>query len=74
MAALRLVHRQNHLARRRLRRERVFRYADHPFDVYDDVDLFDMYRFRRHDIMDLVDLVDDNIEISNRMGFSVGRW
>ena len=68
MAALRLVHRQNHLARRGLRRERVFRDADHPFDVYDDVDLFDRYRFRRHDIMDLVDLVDDNIEISNRKG------
>ena len=63
MAALRLVHRLNNAARRGLRRERVFRDADHPFDVYDDVELFDRYWFRRHDIMDLVDLVDDNIEI-----------
>ena len=29
--------------------------------MYDDVELFDRYRFRRDDIMDLVDLVGDDV-------------
>ena len=42
----------------------MFRDANHPFDLYDDVMLFNRYWFRHHDIMDLVDMVDDNIDIS----------
>ena len=68
MAALRQVHRLNDAARRGLRRERVFRDRSHPFEMYDDVELFDRYRFRRDDIKDLVDLVGDDVSISTRKG------
>ena len=34
--------------------------------MYDDVELFDRYRFCCDDIMDLVDLVGDNISISTQ--------
>lgn len=68
MAALRPVHRLNGAVRRALRRERVFRDTTHPFDLYDDVELFDRYRFRQHNIMHLVDLIGDDIAVVSRKG------
>ena len=53
MAALRPVHRLNDEVRRRLHRERVFRDRSHPFEIYDEAELFMRYRFRRANIMNL---------------------
>ena len=47
MAAV-VVWRSQH--RRNLRRNRVFRDRKNPLDMYDDVELYDKFRFRRHDI------------------------
>lgn len=60
MAANRLVYRL--ALRRQLRRERVFRDRTHPFELYDDIDLYARYRFRRQDIIDLVDVVQGDID------------
>ncbi len=68
MAALRPVHRLNNGARRGLHRERWFRDRSHPFEIYDDAELFTRYRFRRADIMNLVDMVDDNVSVAERKG------
>ena len=68
MAALRPVHRLNNEARRGLHRERVFRDRLHPFEIYDDAELFMRYRFRRADIMNLVDMVCDNVSVAERKG------
>ena len=48
MAAV-VVWRSQH--RRNLRRNRVFRDRKNPLDMYDDVELYDKFRFRRHDIL-----------------------
>ena len=57
MAAV-VVWRSQH--RRNLRRNRVFRDRKNPLDMYDDVELYDKFRFRRHDILTNVDeLLDD---------------
>ena len=44
----------NNVARRRVHRERVFRDRSHPFEIYDEAELFTRYRFRRADNMNLV--------------------
>ena len=51
--AWRLVH--EHMQRRLVRRERIFRDRTHPLEVYDDVELVERYRFRRADILWLVE-------------------
>ena len=52
MAAV-VVWRSKH--RRNLKRNRVFRDRRNPLDMYDDVELYDKFRFRRHDILTIVD-------------------
>ena len=68
MAALRPVHRLNNEARRGLHRERLFRDRAHPFEIYDDAELYMRYRFRRTDIMNLVDMVGDNVSVADTNG------
>jgi len=50
------------VVRRNLRRERIFRDRQNPFDVYDDVDLYSRFRFRREDIIYLCDMIADDID------------
>ena len=48
--------------RMNMRGERVFRDQANPIDIYDDVELYDRFRFRRNDIMGIVDEIRDDIE------------
>ena len=50
------------LHRRNLRRNRVFRDRKNPLDMYDDVELYDKFRFRRHDILTIVYELRDELE------------
>ena len=63
MAAV-VVWRSQH--RRDLRRNRVFRDRKNPLDVYDDVELYDKFRFRPHDILTIVDELLDDLEYATR--------
>ena len=56
--------------RRQLRRNRIFRDRKHPFDTYDDHEVFRKFRFRRHHILDLTQEISAEIELSNR-GFTL---
>ena len=59
MAAV-VVWRSKH--RRNLKRNRIFRDRRNPLDMYDDVELYDKFRFRRHDILTIVDELRDDLE------------
>ena len=59
MAAV-VVWRSKH--RRNLKRNRVFRDRRNPLDMYDDVELYDKFRFRRHDVLTIVDELRDDLE------------
>ena len=59
MAAVVVWRRRN---RRNLRRNRLFRDRMNPLDTYDDVELYDKFRFRRHDILEIVDELRDDLE------------
>ena len=63
MAAV-VVWRSQH--RRNLMRNRVFRDRKNPLDMYDDVELYDKFRFRRHDILTIVDELLDDLEYPDR--------
>ena len=65
MAAL--VYRR-YLERRVLRRNRIFRDRSHPFEKFDDVKLFQKFRFRRLDILAITDSIRNDIELANRRG------
>ena len=54
--------------RRQMRRNRIFRDRNHPFELFDDVELFQKFRFRRHDILEITDEVSDAIQKTNRKG------
>ena len=43
-----------------LRRNRVFRDRKNPLDMYDDVELYDTFRFGSHDILTIVDELRDD--------------
>ena len=45
-----------------LRRERIFRDRLNPLDAFDDVNLYNRYRFDRESIMWIVDLLQAQIE------------
>jgi hypothetical protein len=49
------------LARRNLRRNRVFRDRVNPLEDYNDVKLYKKFRFTRNDILELTDMVRDAI-------------
>ena len=46
----------------------MFRDRAHPFESYDDAELFMRYRFRRADTMNLIDMVGDNVSVAERKG------
>ena len=48
--------------RRAMRRERVFRDRMHPLDTYNDIELYQRYRFDRRTILDLVNAVRENLQ------------
>ncbi|XP_025111928.1 putative nuclease HARBI1 [Pomacea canaliculata] len=54
--------------RRLLRRNRVFRDRTHPFEVFDDMELYRKFCFRRAHILALTDEVADDIAVTNRQG------
>lgn len=58
--ALRLVHRLRQ--QRLLRRNRIFRDRGNPFDVYDDAELYDRFRFRRHQLLEIIDDLRQELE------------
>ena len=45
-----------------MKRNRVFRDRKNPLDVYDEVKLYDKFRFRRHDILTTVNELRDDLE------------
>ena len=51
-----------------MRRNRIFRDRRHPFEVFDDVELYNKFRFRRHDIIALTDEVGETLELATRLG------
>ena len=56
--------------RRQLRRNRVFRDHLNPLDTYDDVQLFERFRFRRADLFRIVDEVRGDLQFGyRRKGF-----
>ena len=59
MAAV-VVWRSRH--RRNLKRYRGFRDRKNPLDMYEDVELYDKFRFRRHDILTIVDELRNDLE------------
>ena len=59
MAAV-IVWRRQH--RRNLWRNRVFRDRKNPLDMYNDMELYDIFRFHRHDIIRIVDELRDDLE------------
>jgi hypothetical protein len=51
-----------------LRRNRLFRDRTHPFDCFDETEIFRKFRFHRPEILAFTDTVKDDIELSNRRG------
>ncbi|XP_041469638.1 putative nuclease HARBI1 [Lytechinus variegatus] len=49
-----------------LRRERVFRDRHHPLDVYDDQQMFKLYRFTRQGCLHIIDMISDRLEHRTR--------
>eukprot|EP00745_Piridium_sociabile_P045771 TRINITY_DN9977_c1_g1_i12.p2 TRINITY_DN9977_c1_g1~~TRINITY_DN9977_c1_g1_i12.p2 ORF type:complete len:104 (+),score=8.85 TRINITY_DN9977_c1_g1_i12:52-363(+) len=58
------------VARRRrrnyLRRNRIFRDRRHPFDNYDDEELYKKFRFDRRHIIEITDDVTEVLQLANR--------
>ena len=57
-----------YLQRRRLRRNRIFRDRSHPFETFNDEQLFKYFRFRRPGILAITDSIRGKIELPNRRG------
>lgn len=62
MAALMLAWQHDIAHRRAIRRERIFRDRVHPLDLYDDIQLYQRYRFDRQTLLELIDLVRDDLQ------------
>ena len=54
--------------RRALRRERLFRDRNNPLDFYDDVELYNKFRFRRENIFTVIDELADGLRRARRLG------
>ena len=48
---------------RAYRRERLFRDRQNPLDVYDDVELYERFRFRRHNLLAIIDELRDDFRV-----------
>ena len=57
MAALLRLH-----ALRGMRRERVFRDRTHPFDLYNDKEMYKKYRFDRDGVRQIIDILQDVLQ------------
>ena len=53
---------------RQFRRERVFRDRLNPFEMYNDDEIYDRFRFHRWHVLQLVDLVRCELELTKRKG------
>ncbi|XP_064619482.1 putative nuclease HARBI1 [Lineus longissimus] len=62
MAMLMLLGQMDINRRRAMRRERVFRDRLHPLDTYNDLELYQRYRFDRGTILDLANVITDSLE------------
>ena len=51
-----------------MRRNRIFRDRNHPFELFGDVELFRKFRFRWQDILKIANEVSDAIQKTNRKG------
>ena len=56
-AARRLVHSLHHP----IRRDRVFRDQTNPLDMYDDIELFQRFRFPRREVLEMIDDSEDDV-------------
>lgn len=54
--------------RQTIRRNRILRDRTHPFEIFDDVELYRKFRFRRQDIIDITDEICNDIKLVNRHG------
>jgi hypothetical protein len=52
--------------RQTIRRNRILRDRTHPFEIFDDVELYRKFRFRRQDIVDITDEICNDIKLVNR--------
>lgn len=59
MARMLLIHQNYH--RRALRRERIFRDRSNPLEMYDEVELFERYRFSRQGLTNIFRLIHDEV-------------
>ena len=51
---------------RAYRRERLFRDRQNPLDVYDDVELYERFRFRRYNLLAIIDELRDDLEYTSQ--------
>ena len=51
-----------------LRTKSIFSYCSHPFEKFDDVELFKICRFRRLDTLTITDSIRDDTGFANRRG------
>ena len=56
-AARRLVHSLHHP----IRRDRVFRDRTNPLDMYDDIELFQRFRFPRRELLEVIDDFENDV-------------
>ena len=59
---------RRYLQRRVLRKNQIFRDRSHHFEKFDDMELFQKFRFRRFDILAIMDSIRNDIELANHRG------
>ncbi|KAK3786040.1 hypothetical protein RRG08_023461 [Elysia crispata] len=58
----------HHRQRRFLRRNRIFRDRRNPLDVFDDMEMFEKFRFHRENIMTLTEELEPHLIQNGRRG------